>query len=358
MPTIIRVGMFGSAVRYAIANHPDISDFDPQMDTSHLLSFDANNLYGHSLSQFLPVSDFQWLTRDEIDALDISTHPKRDPLGYYLEVDLTYPQTLHDLHNDFPLAPEKIELCTEGLSPFTIGLMEKLKLKRICTKLMSTLTDKRRYILHYEILKLYLCLGLQLTCIHRCIRFRQKDFIKEYIALNNRSRKEARNPFEVFQFKLYNNSIYGRCLYNIFRQVNVQLVSDQKKFQRLAAKPTFASTFSINERLVNLCMKPAVIVCNKPVFIGTSVLDLSKCHMYSFYYDHLMTMYSNRGLRLLYTDTDSFHIQIMNCPDVYRDILKYEQFFDCSNYPTNHFLHSTWHKRVLGLMKMRMQGML
>ena len=172
------------------------------------------------------------------------------------------------------------------------------------TKLMSTPTDKRRYILHYEILKLYLCLGLQLTCIHRCIRFRQKDFMKEYIALNNRTRKKAKNPLEVSLFKLYNNSIYGHCLYNIFRQVNVQLVSEPKIFQCLTVKPIFASMFSINERLVRLCMKPAVIVCNNPIFISTSVLDLSKCHMYSFYYDHLMTMYSNRGLRLLYTDTD------------------------------------------------------
>ena len=321
----IRGGMSGSSVRYAKANHQDMSDFDPQTNTSHLLSFDANNLYGHSLSQFLPISDFQWLTRDEIDALDISTHPKRDPFGYYLEVDLTYPQKLHDLHNDFPLAPEKFELCNEDLSQFAIGLMEKLKLKHMGTKLMSTLMDKRRYILHYEILKLYLRLGLQLTHIHRCIQFRQQDFMKEYIALNNRSHKKARNPFEVSLFKLYNNSIYGHCLYNIFRQVNVQLVSDPKKFQRLAAKPTFASTIRINECLVSLCMKPAVIVCNKPIFIGTSVLDLSKCHMYSFYYDHLMTMYSNRGLRLLYTDTNSFYIQVMNCSDVYRDILKYHQ---------------------------------
>ena len=98
-------------------------------------------------------------------------------------------------------------------------------------------------------------------------------------------------------------------------------------------------------------MKPTVIVCDKPIYVGASVLDLSKAHMYSFYYHHLMRIYSSCGLRLLYTDTDSFYIFISNRREVYKDMLEYEKFFDQSNYSSTHFLHSTHRKRALGLMK-------
>ena len=88
-------------------------------------------------------------------------------------------------------------------------------------------------------------------------------------------------------------------------------------------------------------MKTTVIVCDKLIYVGASILDLSKAHMYSFYYDHLMRVYSSCGLRLLYTDTDSFYIFISNRREVYDDILEYEEFFDRSNYPSTYFLHST-----------------
>ena len=83
-----------------------MADYNPDVSVSHIMSFDANNLYGHSLSNPLPMSDFEWLSRRQIDPLDIESHPKNDPFGYFLEVNLEYPQSLHDTHNDFPLAPE------------------------------------------------------------------------------------------------------------------------------------------------------------------------------------------------------------------------------------------------------------
>ena len=103
-----------------------MADYNPVVPVSHIMSFDTNNLYGHSLSNPLPMSDFVWLLRRQIDALDIESHPKNDPFGYFLEVDLEYPQSLHDKHNDFPLVLEKIEKWNEELSPFM------LQMKKIC----------------------------------------------------------------------------------------------------------------------------------------------------------------------------------------------------------------------------------
>ena len=245
----IRGGLSGSAVRYAKANNELMADYNPDVPVSHIMSFDANNLYGHSLSNPLPMSDFEGLSRRQIDALDIESHPKNDPFGYFLEVDLEYPQSLHDTHNDFPLVPEKIEILNEELSPFMLQMKKKLHLKQKSSglKLIATLKDKTCHILHYEILKFYLRLGLRLIRIHRCMRFKQGDFLKGYIAHKIRCRKNAKHDFEVSLFKLYNNCIYGKTIYNVFKQLHVQLVSDATKFQRLAARPTFVSSYQINE---------------------------------------------------------------------------------------------------------------
>ena len=145
--------------------------------------------------------------------------------------------------------------------------------------------------------------------------------------------------------------MYGKTIYNIFKQVNVQLVTDANKFSRLVGKPTFSSSHPITDEMVSVCMKPAVLVCDKPIYVGATVLDLSKAHMYSFYYDYLATRYASTGLRLLYTDTDSFYVYIKNRPRIYHDILENERFFDRSNYPKDHFLYSHSRKRHLGLMK-------
>lgn len=132
---------------------------------------------------------------------------------------------------------------------------------------------------------------------------------------------------------------------------NVKLIHDETKIQRLAAKPTFHTSHIINERLTLVELKPAKIKCNKPIYIGSTVLDLSKHHMYRFYYDFITPMYYDTGLHLIYTDTDSYYIQVFNRPDFYHDLLEHEEYFDRSAYPTYHFLHCEKRKRELGRFK-------
>ena len=113
------------------------------------------------------------------------------------KVDLNYPPHLHSMHSDFPLAPERMEIAEESLSPYTRLLRAQLGIKPTTsspTKLVANLRAKSRYILHHEILKLYLRLGLELVRIHRCVSFTQSSFLKEYIALNNKCRKKRVTP--------------------------------------------------------------------------------------------------------------------------------------------------------------------
>ena len=351
----IRGGISGTSTRYAMSNNDCAGHdtMDNNKPVSHILGFDCNNLYGLSMSMKLPVDGFRWLTNAQLQSFDPLQIPEDSELGYFLEVDLAYPEQLHDTHNEFPLAPEKLDIPKEQWSEETKRLASLFGMSHSSTglKLMCTLQDKYKYRLHYKTLQLYLRHGLKLKKIHRGITFRQTDFMRRYILLNTQARKKATSDFEVSLYKGYNNYIFGKTCYNIFKQRRTKIVTDKSKFVKIAAQPTFNGCSIVNERVTLVQCKPLTIVCDKPIYIGCTVLELSKSHMYRFYYERLIPTYYDTGLRMLYTDTDSFYIQVFNRPDVYKDLQRHQEWFDCSAYPTNHFLHNNEGKREIGLMK-------
>ena len=141
---------------------------------------DANNLYGWAMSQPLPTHDFFWLTEHEIEELNVMAIPNDGEDVYILEVDLEYPTELHVLHSDYPLAPEKMKVTSNMLSPYCQQLGQDLNLGGVpVPKLVPNLCDKTRYILHYCNLKLYLDLGMKLKKIHRVLGFAQSTLYLE-----------------------------------------------------------------------------------------------------------------------------------------------------------------------------------
>ena len=159
----------------------------------------------------LPVGGFHWMSEDKIQ------NWKNIPC--ILEVDLEYPKEFHDLHNDYPLAPEKLK----------IGNVEKL---------IPNLHDKKKYVVLHHNLKQYEELGLKIKKIHRGIKFREEPWMKSYIELNTKLRMNGKNAFEKDFFKLMNNSVFGKTMENIRNRVDVRLVCDRKKAEKLIAKPT------------------------------------------------------------------------------------------------------------------------
>ncbi|CAB4024062.1 Gastrula zinc finger, partial [Paramuricea clavata] len=157
----LRGGISMISNRFSKANNPYVPDYDPHQDSSYVTYLDANNLYGWAMSQPLPTGEFDWLNEKEISNLDITQITDDSEEGYILEVDLKYPKELHDLHNDYPLAPEKMKICPEMLSPY-----------------VPNLNDKTKYIVHCRNLKLYLGLGMELTVIHRVLAFQQSPWLK------------------------------------------------------------------------------------------------------------------------------------------------------------------------------------
>jgi hypothetical protein len=149
------------------------------------------------MSQALPVGGFRWLEKEEFEHLNINSVSDDSEDGYVLEVDLDYPPELHDHHNEYPLAPEKMKVTENMLSPYAKQMLEELELKGTSTeKLIPNLHPKEKYVVHYRNLKLYLSLGMRLTMIHRVMTFKQQPWLKTYIDFNTQKRKMANNEFE------------------------------------------------------------------------------------------------------------------------------------------------------------------
>ena len=205
--TGLRGGVNYIANRYSKPNNKYLNDYDKNKDSSYLMYLDANNLYGWAMSQPLPTGRFKWLKEDKWD--DILKN--KEGIGFFIECDLEYPKELHYLHNDYPLAPEKLIVQDDWLSPFCKNLKEKFALARDkTTKLIPTLFNKEKYVLHIRNLNLYKDLGMKLTRIHRVLQFNESPWLAKYIYFNTNKRSNAKNVFEKDFFKLMNNAPYGK----------------------------------------------------------------------------------------------------------------------------------------------------
>ena len=154
--------------KYAKANNLYVEDFYAEEPTIYNVYLDANNLYGWAMSQYLLEKEFDWMTPNQIASFDPVAVPNTSPTGYILEVDLEYPEEIHDSHSDYPLAPERLKIDDAMLSPYSKALKESLGLKGpSCEKLVPNLLNKTKYVANYKNLKLYLQLGVKLTKIHR-----------------------------------------------------------------------------------------------------------------------------------------------------------------------------------------------
>ena len=327
----IRGGVSMISNRYGKANNKYMGkSFIDTMLSKYIIYLDANNLYGWAMSKPLPTHGFKWMKVDELETWELHS--------CILEVDLEYPKSLHDLHSDYPLAPEQIEV-------------NKIP------KLIPNLGDKKKYILHYENLKQCLRLGLKLTHIHRGIKFEESQWLKKYITLNTKLRTQAKNEFEKDFYKLMINSLFGKTMEDIRKRVDIKLVNNKKQAEKLSAKPNFKHCNIFSEDLVAIHMKKTKLVFNKPVYLGMCILDLSKTLMYDFHYNYIKQKYGAKA-KLLLTDTDSLMYEIQT-EDFYKDISgDVKDRFDTSDYPPNHpsGIPSGFNKKVLGMFKDEING--
>lgn len=354
----IRGGISMISNRYAKANNKYMKNYDNKEITKYLMYLDANNLYGHSMSEKLPTNNFNWANVDDPKFSEWihNSEEEIDHQGYFFEVDLEYPKELHDLHNDYPLAPERLVVKNEMLSEYQNAVINELNIKSIeCVKLVPNLNNKVKYQVHYKVLKLYLLLGLKITKIHRIISFDHSCWMKQYIDFNTAKRTVAKNDFEKDFFKLMNNSVFGKTMENVRNRINFHLVSDEKKLVRLTNKPNFKKHPKIfSDNLIGVELEKVTVTLNKPIYVGMAILDNSKHLMYDYHYNHMLPKYGNK-CKLLFTDTDSLCYSI-ETEDVYADMKQDSDMYDFSGYDKNHYLYDVVNKKVIGKMKDELNG--
>ena len=165
------------------------------------------------MSAYHPNGGFKWLENvDDFDAILIS---ENSSVGYILEVDLKNPDELQKLHNDYPLAPEKLAIPYDMLSDYCKKIADEYRIKAgDVKKLIANLSNKANYAVHYRNLQLYLSLGMKLIKIYRVFKFKQSDWMKNYIDFNTEKKRKATNKFEKYFFNLMINSVYGKTVEN------------------------------------------------------------------------------------------------------------------------------------------------
>ena len=213
----LRGGISYISKRYPKANNKYMNDYDSKNPSKFITYLDMNHLYGWELSSYLPYGGFKWLKN--VDGFDLNSISEKSPIGYFLDVDLEYLDELHELHNDYPLAPETLAVSSDMLSKYCKKIADKYEIKvGDIKKLIPNLGNKTNYVVHYRNLQLYLSLRIKLTKIHKMFKF---DWMRKYIDFNTGKRTNAANSFEKDFVKLMINSVYGKTLENLRKRIRL-----------------------------------------------------------------------------------------------------------------------------------------
>ena len=241
------------------------NNYDKNIQSSYVMYLDANNLYDWALSQKLPVNRFKW--ENDLSKFNenfTKNYNENSDVGYFLEVDVEYPKKLFGSHKDLPFLPERKKL-------------EKVE------KLVCSIEDKEKYVIHIRPIKQVLNNGLKLKKVHRVIKIKQKAWLKLYIDMNTKLRKEAKSEFGKDFFKLMNNSVFGKTMENVRKHRDIKLVTTEEKRIKLVSEPNYHTTKHFSDNLLAIEMKKTKVKMNKPVYLGMSILDISKTLMYEFW---------------------------------------------------------------------------
>ena len=321
-----------------------------------ILYIDANNLNGWAMSQYLPTGEFEKLQLPENysqDQLveDLIQIPDDNEYGYFIECDLEYPVEIKEKTKNFPFCPYQTKADPNVFS----GYMNNINQPNYkpTSKLMCDVTNKSKYMIHYRMFKFYLNQGMKVTKIHTIYRFKQSPWLGKYIDHNTQKRTVAKTNFEKDLYKLMNNAFFGKTMENVRDKTNLEFIDhcqiDQiiKRQSKLSFKGIVDhySKFSVykfdNEKTV----------IDKPIYLGFTVLELSKLLLYEFYHNKLQP-YWKQSIQLHYMDTDSFILSFdTNHQELINFLQENKDEFDFSELDKSHELYNPINKKVIGKMK-------
>ena len=257
------------------------------------------------------------------------------------------------MHNDYPLAPEKPGINHSMLSKYCSCIEDKFGIKvGGVNKLVLNLRNKRKYVVHFKNLQLYLPLGMKVSRVHKILKFKQSDWLKKYIQFNTDKTAKARSSFEKNLFKLMNNSGYGKTMENLRKIINARPINNFKDYAKCVSRPNFISQKIFSKYFVAVHQIKSVLVLHKPIYVRFRVLELSKLLMYKFFYENIKNKFD---AKLLFTDTDSLVYEIKT-KDAYEDFYQHKDLFDFSDYLVDSKFFDKTNKKVIGKMKDEFKG--
>ena len=188
--------------------------------TKKILYIDANNLYGHSISEPLPYDEIKFDNNVELE--NILNTPDDSDIGYFIEVDLTYPNNIKEKTKNFPFAPVNKKINPDNFSDY----MKEIKPDTCIQtkKLLCDFSEKKVYLVHYRMLKFYVRHGMIVDKVHNIISFRQSRWLEKYINFFTQKRNQAVNDFEKDFYKLLKNAFYGRTMENVRNRLKIKII--------------------------------------------------------------------------------------------------------------------------------------
>ena len=205
--------------------------FNPGKESCYLQYLDANSLYGWAMSQSLPTGELEWMENPYSMQGPISKLAEETGKSYLLEVDMSYPDNLHNLHNNLPV------------------MCKKMKINGV-QKLVPKLFHKKKFVIHIADLEQVLKHGLVLQLIHHVIEFDQNAWLVPYIEFNTQLQTRAKNNFKKDFFKLMNNSVFGKMMENIRKHRDFNLKMNKEVYLKRVVKPNFKSGIIFSKNLM------------------------------------------------------------------------------------------------------------
>lgn len=301
-----------------------------------LSQYDLNSAYVTILRNLkLPISDYLFVPIDSQDWQSLDT---TGIYGYFLEIDCHFPPSTHDYLDQF------IPIVERKLPP---GAKTE--------RLISDFTDKHNYVLTLQHYQLLIRLGVQITRIWQVLQYKQSNYMAPYIDIVSNWRTKSTNKFANAQFKGMQVYIYGKLISRVVRR-SVEIITDERRMQKVVRKGTFLDRYIYEYPTFSMAiveLSKGVVLVNRPIIIGSFVLNMTKVLMYQFWYDVIKVNFDCASL--IATDTDSalFSFKSKDPDSIFK---KLSQHFDFSNLDPAHPLFSNENKGVLGKFKLETKG--